>query len=293
MRGLARLKPGDEICVVAPAGCVPRERFETGAKIVEQHFRLRYSARIFDCTGYLAGSDDARYAEIADFIADESVKAIWCARGGYGVTRLLPRLRRLQREQLPLVIGFSDITALHAWTFSRNTASVHGPVITQIGDLDGESVERLMALLQGQELAPLVGLSELRGGAARGRLFGGNLEVLSRLVGTAHMPSLDGTIVFLEEVGERPYRIDRALTQLLDAGAFDGVRGFVIGDLVRCEEPSGQGPTAEQVLVERLQSLGVPIAAGAPIGHGARNWAMPIGSEAELSVGVTSQLVFV
>lgn len=275
-----RLRPGARVAVVAPAGPVPREPFAAGAAILQTRYELVYDERIFTRTGFLAGDDDARLAELGRALADPAIEAVVCARGGYGLMRLLPRLDAagFARAPKPLV-GFSDVTALHAWAARAGVASLHAPVVTQLGHLGGEDAAALFALLESPAPPPpLTGLRALHGGAAEGRLAGGNLELVSRLVGTPWALDLDGAVLLIEEIGERPYRIDRQLTQLALAGAFDGLRAVVVGDLVGCAEKDGAGPTAEEVIAERFAARGVPVLAGAPVGHGARNRALPLGA---------------
>ncbi len=285
------LRPGDVVEVVAPAGPVPADRFAAGcAKLAN-----RYQLRIPSCltspngehgAGFLAGSDDHRAAELHAALSADDSRTIWAARGGYGALRIAPRLASIDRSALVgtprLIIGFSDVTIVHAWAASQRVATVHGPVLTQLGELPDEDVAACLAVLESPAPPPpLTGLTTLAGGRAHGLLLGGNLATLASLVGTPFFPRLDGAVVLLEDVGERPYRVDRFLTQLLWAGAFDGVAGFVLGDFVRCEDPQGQ-VDVRSVLEERLARLGVPVLAGAPIGHGARNRAVPLGGRVEL-----------
>jgi muramoyltetrapeptide carboxypeptidase len=272
-----RLSPGDRLAVVAPAGPVPRERFEAGARILAGRYQLVHDERLFAQTGFLAGSDDERLAELASALADPSIRGVICARGGYGLMRILPGLDAAAFRRAPKpIVGFSDVTALHAWAAKAGVASIHGPVVTQLGELGEADATSLIDLLESSRAPPPIdGLQPLVAGNAEGVLLGGNLELISRMVGTPWQLDLDGAVLLLEEVGEKPYRIDRALTQLELAGALKGVRGVVIGDLQHCEEP--KPPTAEEVIAERLGRLGVPILAGAPVGHGDRNRALPLG----------------
>jgi muramoyltetrapeptide carboxypeptidase len=283
-----RLRPGDRVAVVAPSGPVPRERFEAGARILAGRYQLVHDERVFHRSGFLAGEDPARLAELSAALGDPSIKAVFCARGGYGLMRLLRELDSARFLHAPKpIVGFSDLTALHAWTSRLGVTSIHGPVLTQLGDLPPEDAASLIALLETSEPPPAVtGLAVLREGSARGILRGGNLEVLSRLIGTPWQVSLDGAIWLIEEVAERPYRIDRILTHLELAGALVGLSGVVVGTLERCHETGPHpSPTAEEVLVERLGRLGVPILAGAPVGHGARNHPLPLGVHVELGAG--------
>jgi muramoyltetrapeptide carboxypeptidase len=262
---------------------VPRERFEAGARILAARYQLVHDERVFAQRGFLAGSDEERQAELARALSDPSVKAVFCARGGYGLMRILPSLDTAAFAPRPIV-GFSDITALHAWAARAGVASIHGPVVTQLGDLPEEDAQALVALLESPlPPPPLEGLRELLPGSAEGVLRGGNLELLSRLAGTPWQLDLNGAVLLLEEVGERPYRIDRSLTQLELAGGLKGLRGVVLGALEKCQEPTP--PSAEEVVVERLGRLGVPILADAPVGHGGRNRALPLGVRVRIEAG--------
>jgi muramoyltetrapeptide carboxypeptidase len=244
-------------------------------------YQLVHDERLFARTGFLAGSDDERRAELQRALDDPDIKAVFCARGGYGLMRILPSLDPTAFARAPKpIVGFSDVTALHAWAAHAGAATVHGPVVTQLGELPPEDAQSLFALLESAEPPPPAeGLRKLAGaGQVEGVLMGGNLELVSRLAGTPWQVDLNGAILLLEEVGERPYRIDRALTQLELAGALHGLRGVVLGDLLKCQEPPDHpSPTAEQVVTERLGRLGVPVLGGLPVGHGARNRAVPLG----------------
>jgi muramoyltetrapeptide carboxypeptidase len=275
-----RLRAGAPVAVVAPAGPVPPEPFSAGVAILKTRYRVVYARRIFERRGFLAGSDQARRAELQRALDDRRVRAIFVARGGYGILRLLDGLdaRGLQRAPKPIV-GFSDVTALHAWALHAGVASLHAPVVTQLASLPGDDVEALFAALESPSPPPpLTGLRVIAPGRAAGRLVGGNLEMVTRLIGTPWALPLDGAVLLLEEVGERPYRIDRALTQLRLSPGFDRLRAIVVGELVRCTEPDGSPPGAAEVVFERLSNLGVPVVAGAPVGHDRRNRALPYGA---------------
>lgn len=285
-----RLRAGARVAVVAPAGPVPRDAFAAGAAILGARYTLVHDERIFAREGFLAGGDDARAGELVRALGDSSVEAVFCARGGYGLMRILPRLDAAAFARAPkLVVGFSDVTALHTWAFGAGVASLHAPVVTQLGHLPADDAAALFAACESPAPAPpIAGLRALnrgRGGAVEGPLVGGNLEVLTRLVGTPWAVALDGAVLFLEEIGERPYRIDRQLTQLRLAGALDRLAGVVLGDFVGCAEKDGGAPDAEAVLAERLAGRGIPVVAGAPVGHGTRNRAMPHGTRVRLDAG--------
>jgi muramoyltetrapeptide carboxypeptidase len=279
------LRPGDLIAVPAPAGPVPPEVFEAGVRILETRYRVVHEEDILRREGYLAGGDARRAAELNAYLRDPAIRGIICARGGYGLMRILAELDDAAFRAAPKVlVGFSDVTALLYWVRARTgLRSVHGPVVTQLSSLGREDLAWLTGLLETGTPPPrLTGLRSVHGGRAQGPLVAGNLEVMSRLLGTPYFPSLRGAILVLEEIGERPYRIDRTLTQLALAGVLDELAGVVVGDLVRCEEPDGSGPGPEDVITERLERLAVPLCFGLPVGHGARNLALPIGAPALL-----------
>jgi muramoyltetrapeptide carboxypeptidase len=280
-----RLRAGDTVALVAASGPVPPESFAEGAAILGARYRVVHDDRVLARRGFLAGDDDARAAALADALGDANVRAVVCARGGYGLLRILSRLdaRAFAAAPKPLV-GFSDVTALHAWALGAGVRTIHGPVVTQLARVPAADRDALVALLEDDAPPPLIGgLRALAPGRGEGPLVGGNLEVLSRLVGTPWAAPLAGAVLVLEDIGERPYRIDRALTQLLAAGALAGVRAVVLGDFVRCDEPDM--PSPEEVVVERLAPLGVPIVAGAPLGHGERNRAVPLGAACVVDAG--------
>lgn len=284
-----RLGPGARIVVAAPSGPVPADRLADGLAVVralglgEISLAPNLSAR----AGYFAGDDDLRVAALQAALDDPGVAAVLCARGGYGLTRLLPRLDPAGLRAAPkLLVGFSDVTALLCWALRAGVAAVHGPVVAQLATLDPDHAARLAATLRGELPAPLVGDAAAGHGRVVGRLVPANIEVLRSLIGTPWLPDLAGAIVALEEIGERPYRIDRALTQLLTSGAFAGVRGFAVGQLCACEEPptgNPDSPCAAEVLRERLGSTGLPVVFGLPFGHDPKfNAALPCGTAAEL-----------
>jgi muramoyltetrapeptide carboxypeptidase len=238
--------------------------------------------------GYFAGPDASRLADLNAALADPRLDAIWCLRGGSGLTRLVRRLdgEGFRRAPKP-VIGYSDITALllslHAAT---RVVTIHGPTARSV--LTPFSREHLRRILT--EAAPM-GLLEPPGppascvvpGRARGRLLGGNLAVLQTLIGTRWFPSLNGAILFLEDVGEALYRIDRMLAHLELAGHLDRLGGLALGAFTAMpDDADARGRTVADVAAEYLAPRGIPVAFGFPFGHIADQWTLPIGVEAEL-----------
>jgi muramoyltetrapeptide carboxypeptidase len=283
------LRRGDVVRVVAPAGPFDLEPFQRGLAVLRD--RLGLLPRMRDDVGarfgYLAGDDGRRLAEWLEAASDPEARALWCARGGYGAMRLLPRLEAARLLHPPrVVVGFSDITALHAALNRAGLVTVHGPMVTQLGSLSLAALDHLEALLFGPAdpapagAAPAAGsgvtaAAVVRPGRATGPLLGGNLSLLAHLCGTPWQPRLAGAVLFLEEVGERPYRLDRAFTQLGLSGALEGVAGVCLGAFTDCDEPGISGAETARRLVA---GLGVPAVAGLPAGHQAENRALPLGS---------------
>jgi muramoyltetrapeptide carboxypeptidase len=289
-----RLRPGDVVRVVAASGPIFPNAFAPGDALLNARYRLRYEPdRLFARHGFLAGPDQARLAALVEALRDSEAKAVFLGRGGHGLLRIVDHLDpALLRDHPKPVVGFSDGTVLLTFAAQAGVASIHGPVVTQLARLGEEDHAALFLLLESPEPRVLLrDLVTLRPGRATGPLLGGNLEVFSRLLGTRHLPDLDAAILFLEDVGERPYRIDRLLTHLELAGVFQRVAAVVVGDLVGCEEPSDSkvpSPSAPEVIAERLSRLRVPVVTGAAIGHGNRNRALPYGVRAELDTATGS-----
>lgn len=295
-RKLSAVRPGDTVAVVAPAGPFDKTVLDAGIAVISRRYQVRYDERIYSRQRYLAGDDNRRFTELTAALADPQIKAVFCARGGYGAMRLLPRLASWAAElgrPLPTkpLVGFSDITALHQWLQSNGIASIHAPVLTQLGRVPADSPRRLFSLLEsGVPAEPLVGCETYVGGTAEGPLLGGNLSVFTRLLGTPFMPALDGGILLLEDLSEQPYRLDRMWTHLELAGVFRKIRGIVLGQFIGCEPRDG-GFTAAEVLRDLAAATGVPCASGFPIGHGDVNEPVPLGVRVRLEADV-SRLTF-
>jgi muramoyltetrapeptide carboxypeptidase len=276
------LSPGDRVAVIAPASSFDRDSFEAGLSLLAARYQVSYQPGLFERQRYLAGPDERRLAELAAALGDPAVRGVFCARGGYGATRLLPQLATLPPAPPKPLVGFSDITALHLWLQSRGVISIHGPVLTQLALLPAATCKRLFAMLESASAPPPLAAAETYvGGVAEGPLLGGSLSMLTRVLGTPYMPDLEGAILLLEDVGERPYRLDRMWTHLALAGAFERVRGIALGMFVNCEE-QGADFRAAEVLRELADATGLPCAAGFPIGHGDVNEPVPLGARVRL-----------
>jgi muramoyltetrapeptide carboxypeptidase len=279
------LGPGDRIAVVAPAGPVEPEELESGLTVLRKRFDVIPGRSLRLRRGYLAGTDEERLFDVERAFADPSIKAVIAARGGYGTTRLLDRLDLSTLQASPKwLVGCSDLTALLIHAHCRlGLATLHGPMAASLRRTEPSDVEELFELLSGagsqapQELAPL------SLGQARGPLLGGNLTVLAHLVGTVDPSFLRGAILFLEDVGEAPYRLERCLVQLQRAGWLEEIGGVCVGELSDCNDDK-YGVTALEALKIPLTRLGVPSAFGYPGAHGRRNRPFVHGQSAVLEV---------
>ncbi|MEO1482373.1 MAG: LD-carboxypeptidase [Myxococcota bacterium] len=274
------LTAGDRIRIVAPSGAFDRVKFDAGVALIrEAGFEPVFDPRIFERHRYLAGNDETRLAGVLEALADEHAGAIWTARGGYGATRIVDRIR--PGSNAPWLIGFSDTTAVHSAWARLSLPSIHGANVTTLPDWGAAARQELFALLKGDTRQRFVG-DAARSGSATGLLSGGNLTVLASMCGTGCLPNYRDRIVVLEDVGEVPYRIDRSLSQLLRGGGLAEAAGFVIGQLTRC------GETSLEVIVEVLSAVGKPILTGLPFGHDPDSRAVVLGAWAEIAGNVLS-----
>ena len=291
------LAPGDHVAVVAPAGPVERESLEAGLRVLAGRYKATWEPELLRRARYLAGDDARRARELRAALDDPEVKAVIAARGGYGAMRLLPRLWPASaggsRASGPakLLVGFSDITALHCALQAMGQVSVHGPSVNQLATQPLAVVERFFALLEDDAVpAAAIAGTPLVGGVAEGPLLGGNLSLVTRLLGTPWLPPLDGAVLLLEDVTEAPYRLDRMWTHLRLAGVFDRVRGLALGEFTDCEDPAADY-TSQDVLRGLVAETGLPCVAGLAVGHGAVNVPVALGTRVCLDGG-TGTLTF-
>jgi len=291
-RRAARLRPralerDAWIGVCATSGPVgDREALEAGIAWFENRGqRVRRAAHLDSRRGYLAGSDDERLADLVELLAAPEVGAIVIARGGYGSSRFLSRLDpRLVRRARKPIAGYSDVTSLLLWLDVRaRMLAIHGPMLDR-ADCSEAARERLLALLRGDPAGQaLLHGSGLRPGRARGRLVGGNLRTIAASLGTPWEIDTRGAILFLEEIGEQPYSIDRSLVQLREAGKLAEAAGVAFGGIVNCEAkryPETSAPDAIREIL--LDCVDGPIAVDLPFGHIADHRALGFGASAEL-----------
>lgn len=288
-----RLGPGARVALVAPASPFRREEFEAGVReLASLGFEAVYDERVFARDGFVAGPPALRAGALEDAWRDPSIDAIIAVRGGYGSAQLLPLLDPALPRRFPKVlVGYSDITSLLLWQVAAGVVCFHGPMLEGRLARGLAGYDRRSFVAAVTEAAPLgrltpPGLSVLREGEAAGTLVGGTLTQLAASLGTpwAFDPP-HGCILFLEDVGERPYRIDRLLLQVEQAGVLAKAAGIVLGEFPGCDEPEGAA-SAREVLQRRLVGLDVPVVMGFPSGHtDGPSWTLPFGVEARVVAG--------
>ncbi len=287
------LKSGDLVALVSPAGPLAAdERFADAVAHVEQlGLRVRPGKHALARNGFLAGTDEQRASDLNDALRDPEIRGVFALRGGYGTTRILDRIDydALRRDP-KVVLGYSDLTApLNALCQRTGVVTYHGPVAALSSFSPNETTWLRRAIFD----APPLGVLEapnaraLVPGTARGRLAGGNLSLISAMIGTPYAVDFEGAVVFIEEVDEPPYRVDRMLTQLLSSGALRSCAGIVFGECRNCDIEFADGSKQTRladVIAERLSGLGVPLLDGATFGHIDEQWTLPIGITATLDV---------
>ncbi len=287
------LRAGDRVAVVSPSGPADATRVEFGMEMLRSWgLKPELGKHALSRQAYLAGSDTERAGDLVAALGDPGIRAVLATRGGYGAQRIVDEIPWSGlRDDPKLLVGFSDITALHlaAWSAAGIT-SLYGPGASWDADrLGADGAESLRSsMMTGAPVTVRVdpnepGASVAVGRVADGPLVGGNLSLLAASVG-AGLPSLAGAIVLIEEVDEAPYRVDRMLTQLRRSGAFDGAAGFALGQMTDCG-------SVDDVLADRLGTLGIPVLGGLPIGHGPGQVTVPLGAPSRLDPGAGTLVI--
>lgn len=292
------LRPGDTLGIAAPSGAFDPERLTRGvAELESLGFRVRVPDGIHERERFAAGSAERRLKELHALFADGEIAGIVCARGGAGASQLLPHLDPHVATSHPkALVGCSDVTFLHAYLNRLGLVTFHGPMAA--GDLargtyDRDSFWRAVTGEGGPYATEADDLVPLRPGSGKGRLLGGCLSILASAAGTpwALSPDREGTLLFLEDVNEAPYRIDRHLRQLRASGAFEGLRGVVFGDMKGCAPPRDADFSLDDVILDALAGLDVPVALGLSSGHVSSGaLTLPLGVRARLVVGDETRL---
>ena len=278
-----RLLPGDTVGMVAPASPFDREKLYEGITILEaMGFRVDLPEGLFDKTGYLSAPDSIRAGHINRYFADDHIKAILCARGGYGSIRLLSMLDyQTIRDNPKIFVGFSDMTILLSALYAKcGLVTFHGPLVTTLNESDQASRDSLKKALTSSKRVE-ISLADsviLKPGTATGLVIGGNLTSLCHLAGTAYHIKGDGHILFLEDRGEAVYRIDRMLMHLKLAGCFKKISGLVLGSFEEC----GNYADIVALVQDLFDGVDIPVITGFGAGHGKRNLTIPVGLSATL-----------
>lgn len=280
------MRPGDRVAVVAPSGKVDPERLARGAAVLTDLGFEVVLPHPVDSHPYFAASDAERRRGLVEAFADPEVRAVWCARGGYGVARILPEVDPAwMRRHAKLCIGFSDATALLQFLVQgAGVAALHGPMVAHdlLAARDAGTLDHLLGIAAGDASWRIAVPRAIVPGDTAGPLLGGCLTVLASLAGTPLAARFAGAVALFEDIRERPLRrIDRMLTQLRQSGMLDGVRGIVFGTMPECGPADDLCATIEDC----LGGLGVPIGFGAPVGHGPVHYAAPLGIGVRLHVG--------
>lgn len=284
-----KLSPGDTIGLVTPASGTSEQKMAKAVENLEGlGFRVVFGKNAKARNGFLAGTDQERLDDLHHFFADPKIHGIWCIRGGYGSARLLAHLDyRMIRKNPKVFIGYSDLTApLNSIYKHSKLFTFHGPVATS--DFTPFTIEHLKSTLMDSQattklLADPNEKQIICSGQARGKLVGGNLSLVAALCGSAYLPRFKNKIVFLEEIGEKPYRVDRLLTQLLHSTDLAQAAGIALGIFSNCEAKADDHSfSLQETLKDRLSSLSIPVLYGFPFGHITDHATLPIGIPASL-----------
>jgi muramoyltetrapeptide carboxypeptidase len=297
----SRLVAGDLVALISPSGSSEPGRVAATVEALQLWgLRVRPGRHAGGRHLFFGGTDDERLADLNDALRDPEVRGVFCVRGGYGMQRIVDRVDfAAARDDPKVVLGFSDITALHAALWREaGLVTVHGPTAGQFErgpeSLTVQAARR--AVTRSDPVTVTAVPSELTyavraEGLTEGTLLGGNLAMLATTAGTRHALDLDGAILLLEDVDEEPYRIDRMLVQLRRAGWFEGLRGVALGQFTNCVDRNPNYPPVADVLAEQLTTWGVPVLGGLPIGHGAQQIAVGLGVPARLDTAAGTLVV--
>ncbi len=279
----SKLKRGDLVGIVSPAGPINDSDLEADLRFLKaEGFSVHVAPHVYDRREYLAGKDKDRLSDLHDMFLNPEIKAVFCARGGYGCLRLLDRIDYdLIRKNPKIIVGYSDITALLAAIFKKTgLVTFHGPMVRGLSSLPEKTRTNLFRIISSEQpdsFSPMAGRPLSRGNGT-GPLMGGNLSLICHLLGTPFMPDPDHCILFFEDRGEAPYRVDRMLTHLRLTGRLKGIAGLIVGQFIDCGDPDA----IDRLVEEQFSPMNIPILTGFPLGHGPDNTTLPLGIPAEL-----------
>ena len=284
------LKKGDTIGLVAPAGpLINKDNFSAGLQILQNKgFKVKFNRKLLNAKGYLAGSDQERADEFNRLWSDPEVKGLVAARGGYGCLRMIDLIDMKQIRKHPkILIGFSDLTVLlNSIHKKTGLVTFHGPVITTLASIDKKSHTNFFNVLTGKSPGVIKPsrVKVINGSKANGILLGGNLTTLAHMVGTPYEVPWTDIILFIEDIGESPYRLDRLLTHLSMAKRLQKIKGLILGTFTdeAKKESSILRKTVHERITEIFKGIDIPIWANFPTGHGRRNLTLPIGVEVKM-----------
>ena len=287
------LKKGDTVAIVAPSGVLKNYNgYMLKAKELLKSWGLEVSIgeNVFNDNGHFAGTDNQRSADFQLALDDKAIKAIWCARGGYGAMRVIDNLNFEKYKENPKwIIGYSDITAVHNDLHNNKSESIHGIMCKSLEKIDvdnNESISLLKKTLFGEKLSYTIeGNNYNIEGNSNGQLIGGNLTLLHCLLGSESSIDTDGKILFIEDLGEYLYHIDRMLISLKRAGYFDNCKGLIVGDFTDIRKNTTPfGRNLKELILDIVREYDFPVSFGFPAGHGEKNYPMILGREINLEV---------
>lgn len=280
------VRPGDLILVVAPGAAVDGAALSAGTRFIERAgFRVRLGNAARNRAGYLAGTDSERLNDLHEGFADPDVKAILTARGGYGSGRLLGKIDRdLIRKNPKIFVGHSDITfVLSEIVQNARTVAFHGPMVCGL-DRQPDAANALLGMISGGRAGWHQAAREvIQPGIAEGILVGGCLSAVVAMIGTPHQIATDGRLLFLEDVNEKPFRVDRMLTQMRQAGVLEGVAGVIFGEMIGCTAGADEAVTVLDVIRDAFRDAPYPVAFGLASGHGDGTVTLPLGVRARIA----------